>query len=208
MTISPELLIFDFDGTIVDSKSIYYRNIKNVLESHNISDNEINKELDKGYKLGKTIRNLGFSWIYSWYLKHKIMKQVLSEVNEVKKCKDVSDIKKIDHKKILVSNSLSEFIMPVLKHLNLKNYFLEIYSGDDFDNKIDFIKNYLEENNIDKNKCIYIGDRVADIEVAKKVGCLGMILTNKCSWDSREDLIEAEPDFLIDDLKELNDVLE
>ncbi|MGC9309626.1 MAG: HAD family hydrolase, partial [Candidatus Nanoarchaeia archaeon] len=121
--------------------------------------------------------------------------------------KDVSAISQLDEKKILVSNSLKEFILPVLKHLNLRKMFKEIYSADDFDDKTDFIKQYLKERNLDARKVVYIGDRVADVKVAKVVGCISIIIAGKCAWDSLGDILKEKPDFLIDDLSSLKQIL-
>jgi len=94
-----------------------------------------------------------------------------------------------------------------LKHLKIERYFDEIYCADDFDNKENFIRKYLKVENISPNKSIYVGDRVADIRLAKKVGCYSVIVFGKCAWDSLNEIKRNKPDFIIHDLLELKKIL-
>jgi len=198
-----KILFFDFDGTIADSKQTYYKSIYDVVKRFGYKYSQIDKVIDFGLTLKATLKKLGFGFFVSVLAKREIMSQVKKHVNEIKKCKDADSIKKIKHKKILISNSLKEFIMPILKHLKLKKDFSEIYGADDFDNKSEFIKNYIKKHKIDKKDCYYIGDRVADIKIAKKAGCKSVIVSGKCAWNSRKEILKAGPDFIIYDLGDL-----
>lgn len=201
------LLIFDFDGTIVDSKSVFYTAIENHLIGLGFSKNKIENTIDIGLSIGETLKKLGLSRFFAWLERREIMKDVLKKVQEIKKCRDVNSIRSIKARKILVSNSLDEFILPVLKHLKIKNEFSEIYGADDFSDKGKFIKNYIQKRNINAEECYYIGDRVADIRLARKLGIKSVIISGKCSWDSRKQLLREKPDFLLFDLKDLKDIL-
>jgi len=202
-----KLIIFDFDGTIVDTKAVYYTSINKHLNPLGFNRREIDKAIDLGLNLAETIKKFVPSIIYSWWIKKKIMKDVLVEVNNIKKCRDVGSIKGIKTRKILISNSLSDFVIPILKHLKIKNFFDEIYYAEEFDDKADFIRNYLKKRNINSKHVIYVGDRAADAGVAKEAGCLSVIITGKCAWDGRKELIRAEPDFMINDLAELKEIV-
>jgi len=203
------VLIFDFDGTIANTKDLYYKTIFDEIKSFGYTKNQIEEAIEFGLNLRRTLRKLGFGWLISWFVKNKIMKKVLSEAEKIKKCKDVDEIKKIDKKikKILITNSLKQFAVPILKHLKLKKYFPEIYGAEDFEDKAEFIKSYLIKNKINRKNCYYIGDRVADVEVAKKGGCKSIIVSNRCSWDSRKEIIKAGPDFIISDLAEIKEIV-
>jgi phosphoglycolate phosphatase-like HAD superfamily hydrolase len=101
-----ELIIFDFDGTIVDSKTVYYRAINKYLREFGFSRKKVNSVIELGFSMSGFLKELGFSRIYIWYIKKKIMKDVMNHVNEIKKCRDVNHIKNI---KTGTINSLSEF---------------------------------------------------------------------------------------------------
>jgi phosphoglycolate phosphatase-like HAD superfamily hydrolase len=201
------LIIFDFDGTIVDSKAAYYNSIFGHLIGLGMSKAKISEAIDIGLNLGETLKKVVPSGIYRWWLRREIMKDTLKAVNGVKKCHDAGHITEIKTKKILVSNSLSEFVIPVLKHLKMGNVFKEVYCADDFDDKTDFIRTYLKIHGIRPYECFYVGDRVADIKLAKKVGCYSIIVSGKCSWNSKKELLSAKPDFLVPDLADVKRIV-
>ena len=203
-----KLVIFDFDGTIVDSKSAYYNSITKHVKPLGFSKERISEVIDLGLNLAETLRKFIPSTIYRWWVKRNIMADVLKEVDKIKKCHNVNHIKDIHTKKIVVSNSLSEFVIPILKHLKLKALFREVYCADNFNDKTEFISSYLKAHEINKGECLYVGDRVSDVNLAKKIGCSSVIVIGKCSWNSKKEIIQAEPDFVINDLADLNDIIE
>lgn len=198
------LLIFDLDGTVVDSKKAYYSAMMKELGSFGFSEKDVTKAIDRGLSLRKTLGHMGLNFLVRLYLHWRILKHVKNYVRYIGKCKNVSAIEKIPGKKILVTNSVDELAFRVMKHLKIKNYFSEIYGADDFSDKAEFIKKYLSKNGINAKDCYYIGDRVADVKVARESGCKSVIVSNKCSWDLRKDVLKAGPDFIIDNLGELN----
>lgn len=203
----PKLLIFDFDGTIADTKSVYYKSILDEIRNYGFSAKEVDKAIDIGLSLRGTLAKLGFGFATRWFLKRKIMNSVKSNINEVKKCKDVDAIKKIKIKKILITNSLKEFALPILKHSGLNRAFSEIYGAEDFDDKAEFIKNYLKKAGINKKECYYIGDRASDVKLAREAGIKSIAVAGKCAWDSRKEVLAARPDFVVSELDEISEIV-
>ncbi|HLF53917.1 MAG TPA: HAD hydrolase-like protein [Candidatus Nanoarchaeia archaeon] len=203
-----KLVIFDFDGTVVDSKTAYYNSISKHLIPKGFSKKQVEDTIDLGLNLGETLKKFIPSWLYRWGIRRKIMKDVLKEANLVKKCHDASKIEEITAKKILVSNSLSEFVVPVLKHLKLRRLFKEVYCADDFDEKTLFMQRYLKVHGIRPYECFYVGDRIADVKLAKKIKCYSAIVYGKCSWNSKKELMGAKPDFIIPGLADLKRILD
>lgn len=195
-----KLIIFDFDGTIVNSKAVYYNSLNKHLNPLGFGSKRIREAVELGMNLSETIKRFIPSFFYHWWLKREIMKDVLQDVNDVKKCHDIGHIQDIKIKKILISNSLGEFVLPVLKHIGAKKYFNEIYSADDFGNKTEFIKKYLKKHGLKPNECFYVGDRAADVRLAKKLGLHNIIISGKCAWDSRKEVMKTKPEFDVPDL--------
>ena len=201
------LLIFDFDGTIADTRAVYYHAIGNELRFLGYKEKDIDRAVNLGLSLKKTLKNLGLGFLTRWFLHARVYKRVKAHSVEIRKCRDVDSIRQLKDRKILVTNSLKEFALPILKHLKLREAFSEIYGSEDFDDKAGFISNYLKTRKMDKKQCYYIGDRVADIKLARKVGVNSVVIAGKCAWDSRQELLEAKPDFILDDIKSLRKIL-
>lgn len=195
-----KLVIFDFDGTIVDSKTAYYNSITKHLNPLGFSKKKITEAINLGLSLWETLGKFIPSSFRRWWLKRRIMKDVLKEASTIKKCHDSEHIKDIRTKKILISNSLSEFVIPVLKHFKMMKVFNEIYCADDFDNKERFIRAYLKIHGLWTQECFYVGDRVADIKLAKKIGLHNIIISGKCAWNTKKEIMKAKPEFIVPDL--------
>jgi len=202
-----KLLIFDFDGTIADTKAVYYKSIESELRKFGFAQKRIGQAIDLGLSLRKTLGSLGLGFISRWLLHRRIIRNVEKYSAEIKKCKDVDSIKTIDKEKIIVTNSLKEFVVPILRHLKIRKYFKEVYGADDFSDKTKFVSDYLKKNKINKKDCFYVGDRVADVKLARKVGCVSVIICGKCAWNSRSELVRARPDFLIEDIFDLKKII-
>ena len=202
-----KLVIFDFDGTIVDSREAYYNSIMKHLAPMGFERERIEGAIELGMNLGETLKGFIPSRLYRWWIRREIMRDVLKEASKVKKCHDVSHIKDIHARKILVSNSLSEFVNPLVRHFKLRKLFSEIFCADDFDDKAKFIKMYLKINGIRPYECFYVGDRVADVKLAKKIGCKIMIVYGKCSWNSKDELLKAKPDFIVPSLEDARRII-
>lgn len=202
------LVIFDFDGTIVDSKAVYFNSMSRHLIPRGIKGNEINKAIAFGLNLSETLKRFIPGFLSRWIIKRSVMKDVVGRVNGIKKCHDIGFIKEIHHRKILVSNSLGEFVFPVLKHLGIRKYFSEIHCTDEFADKGKFIITYLKMHGIRPYEAFYIGDRASDVKLAKKLGLHNIIISGKCSWDSREAVLNAEPEFIVPDLRDVKRIVE
>jgi len=203
-----KLVIFDFDGTIVDSKRAYYNSISRHLIPRGIKGDEINRAIALGLSLSETLKRFIPGFFSRWLMRRSIMGDVIGRVNGIKKCHDVSLIKEIPRRKILVTNSLSGFVYPVLKHLGIRNYFAEVHCTDEFGDKGKFIMTYLKLHGIRPNEAFYIGDRVSDIKLAKKLGLHNIIINGRCAWDSREEVLRAKPEFIVPDLRDVKRIVE
>lgn len=86
---------------------------------------------------------------------------------------------------------------------NFTQYFKEVLGS--VHNKAECIKEILERNKFKLDETLYIGDMVHDIETSKKAGI--KMLAVSWGYDTKEELLAAKPDYLVDNLVELNEVL-
>ncbi len=197
-----KLIIFDFDGTLVDTKKLYYNSIHKWLKKEEVRFSEKKFRKFFGLKLAEILKKLKVKKS-SEKIKRGVYEDVFSDLNKIKVVKDIGQIKKFKVKKIIVSNTSSELVDRVLKKHKLKKYFDEVYGGDKFHHKEIFIKNYLKKNKLKGKEVFYVADMVRDVKIARKIGCVSVIIANKISWSKKRELLKAEPDFILKSLADI-----
>lgn len=197
-----KLIIFDFDGTLVDTKEMIERAIRASLGKY-------------GYKITKEFLDLLGNWPIKETLEHiisnrknieKVAEDFILRKNknfrEAKLIKEIIALKSLKQRKIILSNNLSSFIKKVLKNLKI-DFFDEIYGADKFHNKEEKFKKIIKKYKIKASQVIYIGDRPIDIKLAQKIGCISVAISHKASWSTRKKLLNEKPDYLISNLTHL-----
>ena len=215
-----KILVFDFDGVIIDSKKMYIKVIKKALEENgqNIPLKEIDAKLIPSIKgtidilVSKDIEN-----------RKEIVENAEKRVIDLTASEGLENLKlgenvvetleelKINNKLFLLSNSHSGFIKKVLEKHNLNRYFNEIITLDsDFSSKVEALKYISKTEKVDISEMIYIGDTEYDIEIAKKIGCKIIIIYNNISWNYPHinKIKNLKPDFLLDKLSDLIHIIE
>lgn len=210
-----DLIIFDLDGTLVDSGEDIINAVNFTLK--NIGFKEKSKQEISSY-IGTGVEDLirkalskrqddlfskALSIFEEYYKNHSTDNSVLyPNVREV-----------LEHfknkRKAIVTNRKREFALLTLKILNISDYFEDVIGGDDIgcmkpsscplDKTISRVK-------IDKDKTIIVGDMYLDILAGKKAGILTCGVTYGIG--RKDDIIKAEPDFIIDDIVELKNIIE
>ncbi len=109
-------------------------------------------------------------------------------------------------KRAVVSNKLYRFTVAVLKGLEIESCFDTVLAGDSgFQKKPDpdILNEVLGTFEVKPEMALMIGDGSPDIEAGKRAGVYTCGVTY--GLGIKEELIEAKPDFLIDDLKQLTE---
>jgi phosphoglycolate phosphatase len=172
-----ELIIFDLDGTLVNSakdimiannktlikfgyKPINYRNIKNII-GQGIRIN-IQKSLElQGVRVTKKKEDQMYDYFFSFYKKNLHVKSTVYKGLR-------SLLKKLKSKKIklaVCSNKLEELTLKVLRKTNLIKYFDMVVGGDTFKNKKphpSVLNNIVKNFKLKKEKVLFIGDSEHD----------------------------------------------
>ena len=201
-----KLIIFDFDGTLVDTRELLLRIVKKRLGEFNY---ELSKDLIK--KFGDSPMD-GF--LKRTGLKNEMIKEIakiihddyLKEHKKIKPCKNLFSLKDIEKRKIILSNNITPFITASLKFLQV-DFFDEVYGGDKFTTKAKAIKKMIKKYGLAPEDIVYVGDRAIDVVVARGAGCYGVIVSNKSSLSPRKEILKKHPDFMIDDLGHLKKIL-
>jgi phosphoglycolate phosphatase-like HAD superfamily hydrolase len=197
-------ILFDFDGTIADTRSAYVLMLVQAFNKANITTTpeEVSRKLVPSIK--KTIEGiLADQGIEDAKLVSKLEGTTISLLSSEwmdlirinKNIKDLLDnLYDEGHDLYLVSNSHSSFVLPALAKFGLGKYFREVLTLDSgATDKADMILGLavkLGELVID---ITYIADTLMDVKLAEEVGCKFLLLITPISWDfsKRTELVDS-----------------
>lgn len=207
-----EMVIFDLDGVLIDSREMWLHIQKKALKEveYYFSDEEIKNQL------GKRTKEIASALIPDEDKEkeekikkvEKIADKMSNQKKNYKKVKINKNSKKIlekikgkNKKLVLLTNADRNFVEIILKENSLYKYWAKIIAADDgFDSKADAIKYLMKKFSTKKEETVYIGDMVRDIKVARKSGCKIISIPG---WDGVQKLKKQEPDYLADSLEDL-----
>ncbi len=202
-----KLIVFDFDGTLADTRGLLLGIIKKHLMKFNISLTGSLINVFGNAPLKDYISLTGIKNDFVKSVAKSIEDDFILEYEHIKSAKNIESLKHINCLKIIVSNNSTEFIEKVLNHWKIK-FFDEVYGADHFTNKIVAIKRLAKKNKVSMDEIVYVGDKDKDVSVARESECYSVIISNKIAWSSRKDVEKMKPDFLIKDLSGLIKVIQ
>jgi len=191
-------ILFDFDGTIIDSTKIVRNIISGLSQKYGlskISENDLRKARGKGFR--EILKDLGISKSQIPFFIKDGRNEFGKNIDKVKIVKGIL--------KVLFELKKKDFILGVMTSNSRKNieYFLRKYNLNFFDyinagvslfGKKRRIINFLKKNNLSKEDVIYIGDEVRDVESAKAAGVKAVAVC--WGFNSEEILRKSNPDFM------------
>jgi phosphoglycolate phosphatase len=212
------LLIFDLDGTLVDSK-------QDLIDAVNATRGYMNlaplpgelvaKYVGRGAlalvrsALGETAPEADVERAHTFFIRyygeHMLDKTVLYDgVREA-----LDRLKTRGHTLAVLTNKPVKFSERMMDRLGLGRHFIRIYGGNSFEPKKKpdpvGILTLLEETGISKAKTIMVGDSSVDIRTARNAG----VQACGCAWGFQPETFAAEPpDFLIDHMSQLVERIE
>lgn len=203
-----KLIVFDFDGTLVDTRELLLRIVKKHLLAFEIS---LTKDLLRFFgntPLEHYISITGLSSDLVGSVCAGIHEDFLKEHHKIKPCKNFMVIKEIDAKKIIITNNITSFAEKSLNFLKA-NFFDGIYGADKFSphNKAWLIERLRKKYGLNANEIIYVGDKDIDVDVARQAGVYSIVISNKASWSPRKAIAEKKPDYLLTDLGKISQVI-
>lgn len=209
-----DLILFDLDGTLVDSRKDIANAVNftlNKLGFETKSIEEISSYIGGGVEslisksIGRDNGNLfdrALSVFEEYYRKHSTDESRLYA--GVKETLEYFRNKR----KIVVTNRNYEFAVITLKILGIYDCFEDITGGDDasclkpsscpLDRAVDKFK-------ADKNKTIIIGDMYLDILAGKRAGIVTCAVTYGIG--KKGDILKANPDYIVDNIIELKKII-
>jgi phosphoglycolate phosphatase len=201
-------IIFDFDGTIVDSKDLIIQLYNELAEKNNY------KKIDKSnfkslseLPIVERCKVLNVPIYKIPALVYEVMKNYknyLVSINIVDGIRDVLFKLKENgfNLGIISSNSISTIEEFLVK--NKIDIFDSIYSAKNIFGKHHTINGLVKKFNLDKKYILYVGDEIRDIISCKKA--CAKIVAVTWGYDSTELLLDGKPDFIVNSPAEILDV--
>lgn len=209
-----QLLVFDFDGTLVDTK-------KDIVDSVNRTLKELGlRTLDRetlSTFIGKGVNHLmtrslegtgcddlprAIDFFMRDYEEH-----LMDQTDLFPNCR--ATLEHFAHKEnTILSNKPTRFITQILDALDYRAPFSTIIGGDLMPEKKPDpggLRHILTQHNVRPEEALMIGDSLVDIETGKRAGVPTCGVTY--GHAGRQSLETAQPNWIIDDLSELKQLI-
>jgi phosphoglycolate phosphatase len=202
-----KLLLFDFDGVIVDSLEVYERRVTLCLERIGkplvrnradflmlFEDNFYEAIVKKGVDLAEFMDVLNNMPLQDDYDRMLPFAPILPVLERLKK----------DNILVVVSSNLSDVIQTLLARHPFNGCFREILGADSGFSKREKIRQAMDRFRMDKDRTYYIGDTSGDIKEARMAGVRTVAVT--WGWHTKEMFDKVKPEYLLetpDDLRHL-----
>jgi len=208
-----QLFVFDFDGTLVDTRHDIAFSVNLALEEMGLA--RLPEGTIFGY-VGKGVANLmtqalkntegaDVNRAVQLFMKH-YGEHLMDRTDFFPHCREI--LQHYAHKKMaVVSNKPARFIEQILEALDSRHYFSHIIGGDSFDNKKPDpmgLRHVMEKAGVGANDVLMVGDSQVDVDTARAAGVKVCGVTY--GHATREEMEALNPDWLLDDLLELKEL--
>ena len=203
-------IIFDFDGTIADTLNSVVKIVNDHAEHFGYK--KVTKE-DIPYLQGKKPREilsyLGISIfkLPSWIKKihSEINKEITNMTPTVNISPLLSELCHDEHFQIGILTSNTQENVKQFLDKNELDFFDFVRTGKSVFGKSHIINKIIKQRHVNKNEVFYVCDEVRDIEAARKSGIKSIAVT--WGYNTKDALIKENPDFLVNSLDELRNVI-
>jgi phosphoglycolate phosphatase len=209
-----DLIIFDVDGTLIDSAKDLIDSVNYTLEAIGLPRED--PELVRGYigdgvrklverSLGTELQNLyprAVEIFRAYYDEHLLDQTKLYPGTE----------EVLHHfarkKKAVLTNKSAGFTLKILKGLSILQHFEAVVGAD----TTPYLKpepygvlKIIDDLNVEKERAVMVGDGVRDIEAAKNAGIKSCAVLY--GYTDRERLLTIKPDLFCERIQELKEIL-
>lgn len=197
---SYKYIVFDFDGTIADSRSVFISMYNELAEKHNyLPMTEDNLQELRAMSITERSKMLGVPLYKIPFLAAAIIKKYKNAVPLLQFNEGMKELLLS-----LAENKVKFAVLSSNSKSNIQEFFdlngvkcKHIYSSRSIFGKHILINKFLKEKNLKPSDILYIGDEVRDVVACRKSG----VKMAWVSWgyDILQSLVNNKPDYHIDD---------
>lgn len=192
-------VIFDFDGTLADSRVVLVSAWNLLAKKHNFKEMKL-EELDTLKKLSIKERSRALKLplfklpvILPQFF--QLYRRGIKDIKPYDGVKEMlNEVEKKGYKIAIISSNSRENILYFLKHYQINNI-KEILSSSKIHGKDRLINRFLREKQLKPSQIIYIGDEHRDLVACKKTG-VKMIWVG-WGYDAEEIIDPLKPDYKV-----------
>lgn len=209
-------ILFDLDGTIVDSKQAYVAALKAAFLSvgQKIVDIEIATEIPKRLEQNLPINDMLQGIDVQKFLNVYLTTWYQATATKTKPIPGVSEtLEKLSKKAKLAlitrRNVPKQDVIHEMRKLDLAKYFQHVITGRDKCNpkpSPEALIRCAEKLDVKVSECIFVGDSVADVRAGKNAGAKTVAVLSGIF--SRKELEKEKPDLILENVNQLPDFLE
>jgi phosphoglycolate phosphatase len=199
-----KLLLFDFDGVLVDSLDVYEKTVTLCLA-------KINQPLTRGREeflelfdgnFYETLAQKGINLDNFMKASVDILSQVdYSQMKPFDAMRPVLQKLKNSHRLIVISSNDTPTIREALRLYDFEDIFQEILGSDFMLSKKEKILYAIKKYSVMPEDIYYIGDTIGDIKEGKQAGVKTVGVT--WGWHDKTKMASVSPDYLFDNPQEL-----
>ena len=207
--VKQKVILFDFDGTIADTVRAGVGIFNKLAGRYGFL--EITPENEDGLREKgprEVMKELSISRFRAPFILRRLRKGLREKIPTLKTVHDMRIVlvalKKRGHILGIVTSNSKENVLEFLKNNRLE-FFDHIQAGAGLFRKSYAIKKTMVRNGLKKSEVVFVGDEIRDVKAAQKRDIKVVAVT----WgtNSRKGLERANPDFIVDNARELLEVL-
>lgn len=211
-----EVILFDLDGTLVDSATDLYRAMNLSLarlELPLVTEQQVRVWVGKGTSIfcDSVLRHIKGSIDPEL---HALLLATFLEIYNADPCVTTQPFKGVvefldwgiaQHKKLVcVTNKPELPARKIIQDLGLDKYFVDVIGGDRFaerkPNPIQLLY-CVDAYHVSKEQVLMIGDSINDVEASRRAGIDCIVVSY--GYNHGEDIRDCQPQLIVDDLQQL-----
>jgi len=199
-----KIIIFDFDGVVVDSCQVSFGINKEIVADFEYSEWQSWFEGNIHENIRKDLMSEEIQ--FDFYEKYNVRILELLPIEGIEEV--LKKLISMKFKLIINSSSTTKAVNAFLEKYDLKKYFIELMAKETHKSKVEKFKMIFEKYKIKANETLIITDTVGDIKEAREVGMKSI----GTSWGAHEperlikngvDFMAYEPKDIIKGIKEI-----